>query len=388
MSVDDLRRRLTPVLAEAQGPVQLVGIEPLGEGRVIVVRGHLPFRQRVALEQRILDVLAEGGADVDIQWLPIEAGPPPDAKERARARLGIPASPSGEVVPRPPPELRRPAAEPKGVTVRGVRRVLAVASGKGGVGKSTVAVNLAIALRHLGLRAGLLDADIYGPSMPTMLGTYRAPRREGEFFVPPEGRSVPFLSLGLMVNPDQSVIWRGPMVQRLVADMMQKTAWPDLDVLVVDLPPGTGDVQLTLCQKTLLDGAVIVTTPQDIALLDAARGLEMFRRLSLPVFGIVENMAGLNCPSCGALSHPFGEGGGEREAARLGVPFLGRVPLDERVRIGGDEGVPIVDAAPDSAASVALIDVARRVLTHWPELQENRPSGQVLAGGGAGAPRL
>ena len=194
-----------------------------------------------------------------------------------------------------------------------------------------------------------------------MLGSFTAPTREGDIFTPPLARGLPFLSLGLMVNPDQSVIWRGPLVQRMVRDMLQKTAWPDLDVLLIDLPPGTGDVQLTLVQRALLRGAIVVSTPQDIALIDAARALDMFSKMKVPVMGLVENMASFACSSCGVESHPFGHGGAEREATRLKIPFLGRIPLEEMVRQGGDEGLPSVQANPESASSVAFIALAERV---------------------------
>lgn len=375
MLVDDTRRLFEAASRDLGLQALLLSAEPKDGRLELRARAAAPWLDRRRLEDRLRDALGESADTVDLFWLPPETVAAPDARERAKLRLGIPTQPAGpgDVVPRPNPTPRA-AAEARATSVRGVKKVIAVASGKGGVGKSTMAVNLALALKRLGLHTGLLDADIYGPSMPTMLGTFRAPRREGEIFTPPEGRGIPFLSLGLMVNPDQSVLWRGPMVQRLVADMMQKTRWPDLDVLVVDLPPGTGDVQITLCQRTLLDGAVIVTTPQDIALIDAARGLEMFRRLSVPVYGIVENMAEWACPGCGAVSHPFGERGGEREATRLGVPFLGRVPLDQRVREGGDEGVPIVDADPEGATTAAIVEVARGVARAMDE--------QAAAGGG------
>ncbi len=390
-SPDDLRR-LWSALAETCGiPARLVSATVPDDGGPLRLAGRTgaTWPDRVRFEHALATALAEDAPTVELDWLAPEHRPD-DPKERARARLGMASRPLGTVevgakagVGGGAPDPRK--APPTAVAVRGVKRVVAVASGKGGVGKSTLAVNLALALQGLGYRAGLLDADIYGPSTPTMLGTWKAPRRTGEIFEPPLGRGIPFLSLGLMVNPDQSVIWRGPMVQRLVSDMMQKTAWPDLDVLVVDLPPGTGDVQLTLCQKTLLDGAVIISTPQDIALIDAARGLEMFRRLSVPVLGMVENMASWSCPTCGELSHPFGEDGGRKEATRLGVPFLGSIPLDPRVREGGDRGVPIVHGAPDCAAALAIVQVALQVASALPLPVQPPAEDSPTEGGGTGA---
>jgi ATP-binding protein involved in chromosome partitioning len=386
MTIDDIRRLWARLAEESQTPVRLAAATAGDDGTFqLTGRSGAPWAARAGFEARLAEALGADAGRIELSWLPPEAPSPPDPKERARARLGLPARPEGpaEVGARPgagsvgsPPGRTGPSP----VGVRGVRRVLAVASGKGGVGKSTVAVNLALALRELGHRTGLLDADVYGPSMPTMLGTWQSPRRVGETWEPPSGHGLPFLSLGLMVNPDQSVIWRGPMVQRLVADMMQKTAWPDLDVLVVDLPPGTGDVQLTLCQRTLLNAAVIVTTPQDIALIDAARGLEMFRRLQVPVLGIVENMASWSCPHCGTLSHPFGEDGGRREAMRLGVPFLGHIPMEPRVREGGDQGLPIVLGAPESAAARAITEVARTVAGTVLTASTEAPGGLAILG--------
>jgi ATP-binding protein involved in chromosome partitioning len=245
-----------------------------------------------------------------------------------------------------------------------VRHVVAVASGKGGVGKSTVAVNLAAALAQAGARVGLLDADIYGPSIPLMMGVDEQPRLtpEGRRLVPFVRHGVHFMSLGFLVPGDAAVIWRGPMVMKAVEQLLRDVDWGALDVLVVDMPPGTGDAQLTLSQRVRLAGAVIVTTPQDVALADAIKGVNMFRKVDVPVLGLIENMSGFVCPHCNERSEIFGHGGGRREAERLGVPFLGEIPLDGQIRDGGDRGTPIVRANEDSACSATFRDVAQRLL--------------------------
>ncbi len=248
--------------------------------------------------------------------------------------------------------------------IPGVKRTVAVASGKGGVGKSTVAVNLAVALAATGARVGLLDADVYGPSIPLMMGVRETPRMDPQerLLVPVERFGVRFMSLGFFVEPDLALIWRGPLVMKAVEQLLRDVAWGDLDVLVVDLPPGTGDAQLTLSQKVRLAGAVIVTTPQDVALADAIKGVAMFRKVDVPVLGIVENMSYFVCPHCGGRSEIFGHGGGRVQAERLGVRFLGEVPLDTAIRDGGDTGRPIVAVDPDSPHAGAFRELASRVL--------------------------
>ncbi len=242
-----------------------------------------------------------------------------------------------------------------------VRAIVAVASGKGGVGKSTTAVNLAVALARRGLRVGLLDADIYGPSLPRMLGAQRRPEVEGEEMIPLEAWGVKVMSIGFLVGEETAMIWRGPMVMGALEQMMGQVRWGALDVMVVDMPPGTGDAQLTMAQRVSLTGAVIVSTPQDIALLDARRGIAMFEKTKVPVLGIVENMSQFTCPHCGTVSHVFGHGGARLEAQRQGVDFLGEIPLLLAIREGADRGAPVVAADPEGAAAQAFVALAGRV---------------------------
>lgn len=244
-----------------------------------------------------------------------------------------------------------------------IRNVIAVGSGKGGVGKSTTAVNLAVALQQLGARVGVLDADIYGPSMPAMLGLSGRPESpDNKSIEPMRAFGVETMSIGFLVDQDSPMIWRGPMATSALTQLFNDTRWDDLDYLLVDLPPGTGDIQLTLAQKIPVAGAVIVTTPQDIATLDARKALKMFEKVEVPVLGIIENMAVHTCSSCGHVEHLFGEGGGQRMAAQYGVPLLGSLPLEIGIREQGDAGTPIVAAAPDSAAAKAYVAAARRMV--------------------------
>jgi ATP-binding protein involved in chromosome partitioning len=243
-----------------------------------------------------------------------------------------------------------------------VRNVVAVASGKGGVGKSTVAVNLALAWAAQGARVGLLDADIYGPSQPLMLGLtgQRPTTPDGKHLKPLSSHGVSAMSIGFLVDAEQPMVWRGPMVTQALTQLLSETQWGALDYLVVDMPPGTGDIQLTLAQRVPVAGAVIVTTPQDIALADARKGLKMFEKVSVPVLGIVENMSIYVCPNCGHSEHIFGAGGGERMAREYGVRLLGELPLDAHIRAETDGGAPTVVAAPDSARARPYFEMARR----------------------------
>jgi len=243
-----------------------------------------------------------------------------------------------------------------------VRNIIAVASGKGGVGKSTVAVNLALALAREGARVGVLDADIYGPSVPLMLGLSGRPDSpDGKTIEPMRAHGIEAMSIGLLVDQDTPMIWRGPMATSALTQLLGETRWGDLDYLILDLPPGTGDIQLTLAQKIPVAGAVIVTTPQDIATLDARKALKMFEKVQVPVLGLVENMAVHTCSQCGHAEHLFGAGGGQRMAEQYGVPLLGSLPLDIAVREQGDAGVPLVVAAPGSPAAQAFVAAARRL---------------------------
>jgi ATP-binding protein involved in chromosome partitioning len=244
-----------------------------------------------------------------------------------------------------------------------IRNIIAIGSGKGGVGKSTTAVNLALALAGEGARVGVLDADVYGPSIPTMLGLSGRPDSpDGKSIEPMRAHGIEAMSIGLLVEQDTPMIWRGPMATSALTQLLNDSRWDDLDYLIVDLPPGTGDIQLTLAQKIPVAGAVIVTTPQDVATLDAKKALKMFEKVQVPVLGLVENMAVHVCTNCGHAEHIFGQGGGERMAAKYGVPLLGSLPLETGIREQGDAGTPIVAAAPGSTAAEAYRLLARNVI--------------------------
>jgi ATP-binding protein involved in chromosome partitioning len=251
----------------------------------------------------------------------------------------------------------RTDAEP----IKGVRNTIAVASGKGGVGKSTVAVNVATALARAGASVGLLDADVYGPSIPLMMGTHDKPMMRNQRIVPLEAHGVKLMSIGFILDPEKALIWRGPLVAQLIGQFLNDVDWGDLDYLVIDLPPGTGDVQLTLVQKIPISGAVIVTTPQEVALADAVKGLKMFQEVKTPILGIVENMSGFICPSCNEVHDIFGSGGGQRTAEQHGIELLGQIPLEPSVRVGGDAGTPVIVSHPDSATGKAFVHAAERI---------------------------
>ncbi|MCB1442431.1 MAG: iron-sulfur cluster carrier protein ApbC [Methyloceanibacter sp.] len=277
---------------------------------------------------------------------------------------GVPGSPAQGGFARPG-AAREARHRPGGVP--GVRHIIAVASGKGGVGKSTTAVNLALALKDRDLKVGILDADIYGPSMPRLLGLSGQPQQlAGNKLDPMRQYGLKVMSMGFLVDEDTPMIWRGPMVISALSQMLKDVAWGELDVLVVDMPPGTGDAQLTMAQQVPLAGAVIVSTPQDLALIDARKGLNMFKKVNVPVLGIVENMSTFLCPHCGGRSDIFGHGGAKAEAAKLGVPFLGEVPLTMSVRETSDDGKPILVSQPDSEVSSAYRDIAAMA---WAEIQ-------------------
>ena len=282
------------------------------------------------------------------------------AAERALARVAGVRNVSAVLTGhKPGPAPVAPPSKP--VLLPDVTAIVAIASGKGGVGKSTTAVNLAVALAQLGLRVGLLDADIYGPSMPRMLGLNRKPEVRGDKMIPLEAWGLKAMSIGFLVEEETPMIWRGPMVMGALEQMMGQVEWGALDIMLVDMPPGTGDAQLTMAQRVSLAGAVIVSTPQDIALIDARRGVRMFERTKVPVLGLIENMSFFTCPNCGHESHIFGHGGARAEAARLGTEFLGEVPLLLDIRTAADAGTPIVAADPDGQAAKAFAMIAKRL---------------------------
>jgi ATP-binding protein involved in chromosome partitioning len=246
--------------------------------------------------------------------------------------------------------------------IPGVRNIVAVGSGKGGVGKTTVAVNLALSLARDGARVGLLDADVYGPNVPLMMGSSSRPSQGADNKINPvEAYSIKLISMGFFIDADSPVIWRGPMLTKLLTQFMYDVSWGELDYLIMDMPPGTGDIQLTTAQSVPLTGAVMVSTPQDVALLDAGKALMMFKKLNVPVLGIVENMSVFVCPHCAQPTDLFGHGGAQAAAARYGVPFLGEIPLHLRIREGGDSGRPVVVDAPDSPEAHAFMHVARNL---------------------------
>ncbi len=259
--------------------------------------------------------------------------------------------------------------------IPGVKYVIAVSSGKGGVGKSTVAVNLAVALGLTGAKVGLLDADIYGPNIPMMMGVSKPPEQKDGKIAPAESHGVKLISMGFFVPEETAVVWRGPMVHTAIQQLFRDVLWGELDYLLIDLPPGTGDAQLTLTQLVPLTGAVTVTTPQEVALHDVRKGMMMFQKVNVPLLGIVENMSYFLCGHCGERTEIFSHGGGERAAAKLGVPFLGRVPIDPAIRDGGDSGTPIVVADPASPQSAAFREIAQKIIAE-------------VIGGATGAPPI
>jgi ATP-binding protein involved in chromosome partitioning len=299
------------------------------------------------------------------------------------ALVALTAERKGGAQPARAPERSAPppGAAPRGahspISVAGVESIIAVASGKGGVGKSTTAVNLALGLSQLGLKVGILDADIYGPSLPKLLAVRERPQTLGGTRLKPISRyGLTVMSIGFLIEEDTPMIWRGPMVISALTQMLREVEWGELDVMVVDMPPGTGDAQLTMAQQVPLKGAVIVSTPQDLALIDARRGIAMFRRVNVPVLGIVENMSYFLCPQCGTRSDIFSHGGARHEAERLGVPFLGEVPLAMAIRETSDAGAPVVATAPDGPLAAAYRDIAAKVRDQL--LGPSRPAPKIV----------
>ena len=347
------------------GRLSPVGIDP--SGRVTVSIGIEPSEAQAAEPVR-------AAAEAAIKAIPgIGAALVSLTAERPQ---GAPPS------PRPAPGGPGPAMPraPRAQNIPGVRHVFAVASGKGGVGKSTTAVNIALALKAQGLKIGLLDADIYGPSAPKLLGLGgRRPRLiSGKILEPLDGYGLQVMSIGFLVEEETAMIWRGPMVMSAITQMLREVAWNDLDAIVVDMPPGTGDAQLTMAQTVPLAGAVIVSTPQDLALIDARRGVAMFKKTEVPILGIVENMATFICPHCGQASHIFGHGGARHEAEKLGVPFLGEVPLDMAIRETSDSGRPVVATAPDGPHAAAYRSIATKLWDRITGGASARPAPRIV----------
>jgi ATP-binding protein involved in chromosome partitioning len=343
-------------------PARATELEGLRQAAATIVEG-LP-----GVESAMVTLTADrepGAASSSPVATPSAGNPAPKAAPASAPRSAPPASPAGR----------------QGTGgIPGIRNIIAVASGKGGVGKSTTAINFALALKDQGLKVGILDADIYGPSMPRLMGLSGQPQQlAGNKLDPMRRHGLKVMSMGFLVDEDTPMIWRGPMVISAISQMLKDVAWGELDVLVVDMPPGTGDAQLTMAQQVPLAGAVIVSTPQDLALIDARKGLNMFTKVNVPVLGIVENMSTFICPHCGGRSDIFGHGGARQEAEKLGVPFLGEVPLTMAVRETSDSGEPVVVSDPDSDVSKAYRDIARAA---WAEIErassDARPAPKIV----------
>lgn len=312
---------------------------------IVLTTPACPLRNQIEAEAKAA-VAKIGAKQITIKW---DANVPSDA--RITGKLNIP-----------------------------VKSTIAVASGKGGVGKTTVSVNLAVALAQMGARVGLMDADIYGPNIPIMMGVNEQPRSRDEKILPLEAYGVKLMSMGFLVPPEQAVIWRGPMLHSAVRQFLTDVDWGDLDYLVIDLPPGTGDVQISLTQSVPLTGGVVIATPQDVALADVVKGITMFRRLEVPVLGVVENMSYFLCPHCNERTDIFAHGGAKKMAGEFGVPFLGEIPLDVAIRVGGDSGKPVTAVAPNSPYAQAFQNIARQVAAAVSVLNANAVQGELIAG--------
>jgi ATP-binding protein involved in chromosome partitioning len=347
--------------ALATVPVDAAGTHLVASGRlseVVIDAGRVMFSIAIEPSEAGAMERVRQAAETAVQGLPGVKG------VFASLTADRPVSQGPATTPQVTPGRPQSAPTARAQALPGVKHVIAVASGKGGVGKSTTACNLALGLQALGVKVGLLDADIYGPSMPKLFGIHGKPRvLTGRILEPMDGYGIKVMSIGFLVDEEAAMIWRGPMVMSAITQMLREVAWGELDVLVVDMPPGTGDAQLTMAQATPLAGAVIVSTPQDLALIDARRGVAMFRRVEVPILGIVENMATFVCPHCGETSHIFGHGGARHEAERLGVPFLGEVPLNIAIREMSDAGRPVVAVDPDGPNGRVYRDIARQVWT-------------------------
>lgn len=321
-----------------------------------------PLRQAAEQVAEDMDGVEKATVTLTADREPGSASGGNGAAPGAGGEIRRPDAPGGAPAGPRPGGMPQPGGAPQIAGIPGIQHIIAVASGKGGVGKSTTSVNLALALQANGLKVGLLDADIYGPSIPRLLGiTGRPEASQNNVLDPMEGYGLKVMSMGFLVEEDTPMIWRGPMVMSALSQMLKEVAWGELDILVVDMPPGTGDAQLTMAQQVPLAGAVIISTPQDLALIDARKGLNMFRQVDVPVLGIVENMSYFLCPSCGERSHIFGHGGAKAEAERLGVNFLGEVPLHMDIREKSDAGQPVVVSDPDSDHAKIYREIAGRV---------------------------
>src|SRR5829696_2220972 len=361
---DTLQQRIAAALAGVRNPrlgadvvsadmVRDVATTTSGKVRLTLV---LDARDDATIVRDVRQALeaVDGITDVrvDVKDPAQAAAPaPPPARPAPRALPVMDAAPQ-------PPRV----AAPQPVAYPNLGRIIAVSSGKGGVGKSTVATNLAIALARGGARVGLMDADVYGPNIPSMMGVNAPPRVVNERIMPLEAHGVKLISIGFLIDRDQPAIWRGPIVMKIIGQFLRDVAWGQLDYFIVDMPPGTGDAQLSLVQSTNVHGAVIVTTPQEVSVGDALRGVRMFERVTVPVLGIIENMSWFECPHCGKPTPIFGTGGGKRLADELELPLLGEIPLYPRVYEGGDRGTPIVVAEPEASAARALRALADRVV--------------------------
>jgi len=352
-------QQILDALRQVRDPEKGGDIVSLGMVSGVVVRdGNVGFAIEVEPERgprlEPLRKAAEQAVEILPGVLSVSAVLTAEAKPRG-APAAVRPAPGGAAAPGGAPAGKNPLAP-------GVRAIVAVASGKGGVGKSTVASNLALAMKANGLSVGVLDADIYGPSMPRMLGISGRPTSaDGKMLRPMQNYGLKCMSIGFLVPEDTPMIWRGPMVMSALQQMLREVDWGELDIMIVDMPPGTGDAQLTMAQQVSLAGAVIVSTPQDISLIDARKGLNMFKKVDVPVLGIIENMSYFLCPHCGERSDIFSHGGARREAARLGVDFLGEVPLDLSIRETSDDGRPITVSEPGSAHAQSFRELAARV---------------------------
>ena len=357
ISQQDVLQALARVLGPDQLPLSqspALGGITISEGKVYVTIAVDPAQAtkfeplRRSAEGAIKSIAGVGAVFVTLTAEAKGGNVPPAAHSHSHAHSHAPGP--------------RAAAAKAGAAIPGVKQIIAVASGKGGVGKSTTAANLALGLHALGLRVGVLDADIYGPSMPRLFGLSGKPEvLEGRIMKPHEAFGLKIMSIGFLVEEETPMIWRGPMVMSAITQMLREVAWGELDVLVVDMPPGTGDAQLTMAQAVPLSGAVIVSTPQDLALLDARRGIAMFKRVDVPILGLVENMSYFVCPLCGTRSDIFAHGGARHEAERLNVPFLGEVPLEMAIRETSDSGRPLVATAPQGPHAQAYMRIAEQV---------------------------